>query len=219
MSRCEILLRTKGSCALELALRLQYMACASSRREDVGGRILRIRRKDCVPSVELRRRLCLTSIPALLAQRRLRWFGHAARRPEGELIKDLPLPTPPRTWRRRAGGQLKTLANSKADLEHLSGPQVFGNARWGKDWVKVSSELAQDRRAWRASVRDVVNSIRDADSTRHGWMPTQAQVSTCVGLHYLLLFGGTTLVYRLMYRWDHENKWYQNHLMRTAMVV
>ncbi len=56
-------------------------------------RILRVRRRDCVPSVELRRRLCLTSIPALLVQRRLRWFGHAARRPEGRLIKDLLLPT------------------------------------------------------------------------------------------------------------------------------
>ncbi len=52
-------------------------------------RILRVRRRDCVPSVKLRHRLCLTSIPALLVQRRLRWFGHAARRPEGELIKDL----------------------------------------------------------------------------------------------------------------------------------
>ncbi len=34
-------------------------------------RILRLRRRDCVPSVELRRRLCNTSIPALLVQRRL----------------------------------------------------------------------------------------------------------------------------------------------------
>ncbi len=57
-------------------------------------RILRVRRRDCVPSVELRRRLSLTGIPALLVQRRLRRFGHAARRPEGELIKDLLLPTP-----------------------------------------------------------------------------------------------------------------------------
>ncbi len=56
-------------------------------------RILRVRRRDCVPPVELRRRLCLTSIPALFVQRRLRWFGHAAIRPEGELIKDLLLPT------------------------------------------------------------------------------------------------------------------------------
>ncbi len=67
-------------------------------------RILRARRRDCVQYVELRRRPCLTGIPALLVQRRLRWFWHAARRPEGELIKDHLLPTPPRTWRRRTGG-------------------------------------------------------------------------------------------------------------------
>ncbi len=132
-------------------------------------RILRVRRRDCVPSVELRRRLCLTRIPALLEQRRLRWFGHAARRPEGELIKDLLLPTPPRTWRIRAGGQLKTWATTiKADLEPISGPRVFSHARWRQDWVKVSSELAQDRRAWSASVRDVVNAIGDTGSTRPG---------------------------------------------------
>ncbi len=120
-------------------------------------RILRVRRRDCVPTVELRRRLSLTSIPALLVQRRHRWFGHAARRPEGELNKDFLLPTPPRTWRRQAGGQLKTWATTiKADPELLSGPRVFGHARWRKEWVKVSSELAQDRRTWSASVRDVV---------------------------------------------------------------
>ncbi len=107
-----------------------------------------------MPTVELRRRLCLTSIPALFVQRRLqRWFGHAARRPEGELIKDLLLPT----WRRRPGGHLKTWATTiKANLEPIS-----GHARWRKDWVKVSSELAQDR-------RDVVNAIGDAGSTRPG---------------------------------------------------
>ncbi len=42
--------------------------------------------------MELRRRISLTSILALLVQIRLRWFGHAARRPEGELITNLPLP-------------------------------------------------------------------------------------------------------------------------------
>ncbi len=132
-------------------------------------RILRVRRRDCVPSVELRRRLYLTGIPTLLVQRRLRWFGHAARRPEGQLIKDLLLSTPPRTRRRRAGGQLKTWATTtKADLDPISAPRVFGHARWRKDWVKVSSELAQDRRAWSASVRDVVNAVGDAGSTRPG---------------------------------------------------
>ncbi len=72
-------------------------------------------------------------------------------------------------WRRRTGGQLKTWATTmKADLKPLSGPRVFDYARWRKDWVKVSSELAQDRRAWSASVRDVVNAIGDAGSTRPG---------------------------------------------------
>ncbi len=111
-------------------------------------RILRVRRRDCVHYVELRRRLSLTSIPALLVQRRLRWFGHAARRPEGELIKDLLFPTPPRTWRRRAGGQLKTWAATiKTILEPISGPRIFGHALWRKDLIKVSGEIAQDRRA------------------------------------------------------------------------
>ncbi len=103
-------------------------------------RTLHVRPRDCVPSVELLRRFCLTSLPALLMQRRLRWFGHAARRPEGELIKDLLEPTPPRTWRRRAGGQLKTWATTiKADLDPLSRLRAFGHARWRKDWVKVTS--------------------------------------------------------------------------------
>ncbi len=99
----------------------------------------------------------------VLVPRRLRWFSHAARHPDGELTKDLLLPTPPRTWRRRPGSQLKTWATTiKADVDLLSGPRVFGHTRWRKDWVKVSSELVQDRRAWSASVRDVVNMIGDA---------------------------------------------------------
>ncbi len=62
--------------------------------------ILRVRRYPCVPSVELSCRLSLTIMPALVMQGRLRWFGHAARPPESELIKDLLLPTPLRKWRR-----------------------------------------------------------------------------------------------------------------------
>ncbi len=98
----------------------------------------------------------------------------------GELIKDLLLPTPLRTWRRRTGDQLKIWATmTKADLEAISGPRVVGHARWRKDWVKVSSELARDRRAWSASVRDVVNAIGDAGSISQGRMPTQVHASTC----------------------------------------
>ncbi len=130
-------------------------------------RILRVRRRDCVSSVELRRHLHLTSIPAQFVQRRLHWFGHAARRPEGELIKDVPQPTQDSTWRRRSGGQLKTLVTTiKADLESFSLPRIFGYARWRKEWVKVSSELARDRLVRGAFLRDVVNSTVVAGSTR-----------------------------------------------------
>ncbi len=87
-----------------------------------------------------------------LVQRRLSWFGQAKRRPDGELIKDRLLPTPPRT---RTGGQLKTWATTiKTDLEPIS-----GHAGWSGYWVKVSSELAQDGRAWSSSIRDVISSI------------------------------------------------------------
>ncbi len=111
--------------------------------------------------------LRLTSILVQLVQRRLRWFGHATRGPNGELIKDLLLPTSPSAWRRQTGGQLKTWA-TKADLEPLSGPRIFGYTRWRKDCVKVSSELAQCRRAWGASIRDLVNCIGDVGLTRPG---------------------------------------------------
>ncbi len=45
--------------------------------------------------------------------------------------------------------------------------------------MKVSSELTQDRTAWSASVRDVVNSLGDAGSTRPG---VNAEVSFGQGL-------------------------------------
>ncbi len=54
----------------------------------------------------------------------------------------------------------------KADLEALTRHRVFGYARWRKVWVKISSELAQDRRDWGVSTRNVVNSIGDASPAR-----------------------------------------------------
>ncbi len=84
--------------------------------------------------------------PSVLA---LETSWHAAQLLQSALL----LPAPPHTWRRRIACQLKTWATMiKAGLESYSGPRVYGNARWRKDWVKVSSELAQDRRAWSASV-------------------------------------------------------------------
>ncbi len=102
-------------------------------------------------------------------QRRLGRFGHVARRTEGQLIIVLFLLTPPRTWRRRVGGQLKIWATTiKADLQPISGPRLFGHARWRNDWTNGSSELAQDRCACSASALDVVNAIGDAGSNLLG---------------------------------------------------
>ncbi len=106
-------------------------------------------------------------MPSVELRRRLYRFGHAARLLHGELIQDILLPISIHTWRRRTGGQLKTRTiKVKADPEPLSGPRVFGFARWRKDWVKVPSELAQGRLAWDASTRDVASSFGDAGLTR-----------------------------------------------------
>ncbi len=105
---------------------------------------LHVRRRDCLPAVELRCSLRITCIPVQLVQRRLRWFGHAARLPDQRLIKDLLLSTPPRTWSRRTGVQLKMRANYD---QGRPGSRVFGCALWRKDCVKASSELIQGRRA------------------------------------------------------------------------
>ncbi len=100
------------------------------------------RRRDCVLTAELRCRLRLTGISEQLVQRRIRWFGHAARHPGGELIKDPLLPTPLCTWRKRTGGQLKAWTMTiKADLKPLSGLRVFGYTRWRKNWAKVFMSL------------------------------------------------------------------------------
>ncbi len=121
----EISLRSKGRVYQAVVLSEQNLYELPMREvfdNDSNHRILHVRHRDSVPSMELRCRLHLTSTPALLVQRGLSWFGHAARRPDSELIKDLLLPKPPCTWLRGTGGQLKTWATTtKADLEPLSG--------------------------------------------------------------------------------------------------
>ena len=107
--------------------------------------ILRCHRVDRVPTTTLRRRLNLRPLPTVLLQRRLRWFGNAARRPEGELIRDVLLPPSLPNGRKRVSGQLKTWASTiKNDLAALSGPQVVGLRWWNRDWLSISCELAQD---------------------------------------------------------------------------
>ncbi len=64
---------------------------------------------------------------------------------------------------RRIGGQMKTWASTIKT--YLFGSRFFCYARWRNGWLKVSNELALDRRSWDAATRDLVNSIGDAGST------------------------------------------------------
>ncbi len=90
---------------------------------------------------------------------------------------------------------MKTWATTiKAGLKSISGPRVFGYARSGKDWVKVTRELAQGRRAWGAPIRDVVNSPGDAASLTGLGL---ANVSTAL----LLLWWSFKRAY-----WSHYNR-------------
>ncbi len=69
-------------------------------------------RDDRVPCAVLCQRLQLANLAALLLERRLRWFGHAARRAPAEFMRELITPGVPRTWRKRTGGRLKTWATT-----------------------------------------------------------------------------------------------------------
>ncbi len=85
-----------------------------------------------------------------------------------EFMPELIDPDVPWTWRKRTGGQLKTWATTlKKGLVRLIGPAVVGIRRWHKEWASLAMDLAQDRRAWSAAVRDAVNAM-DTDSARAG---------------------------------------------------
>ncbi len=101
----------------------------------------------------------------MLLQLRLRWCGVAARRPAGEIIREVINPEPPAHWRKKRGGQLKTwMTTMKGDLARLSGPAVYDLRRWNRDWMTIGIAWAQDRGAWAAAVRDAVVAI-DAGAT------------------------------------------------------
>ena len=138
--------------------------------------LLQCRRIDRVPTTTLRRRLNLRPLSPVLLQCHLRCFGHAARRPEGELMRDLLLPASLPNWRKRVGRQLKTWASTiKDDLAALSGPQVVGLRRWNHGWLAILCDLAHDQRKWAAMVRDAVLAREEVGSARPGWKPIQVK--------------------------------------------
>ena len=109
--------------------------------------ILWCRQIDRVPTTTLHHRLNLHPLPPVLLQHHLWSFGHTARHPEGELIRNVLLPPSLPNWRKHFGGQLRTWASTiKDDLAALSGPQLVGLRRWNYDWLAILCNLAQDQR-------------------------------------------------------------------------
>ncbi len=79
----------------------------------------------------------------------LRWFGHIW------IVDHRPLLTPLRAWRETAEDVGKHTQRRPGTIEKGLGEHV-------------KLKFAQDRRAWSASTRDLVNSIGDSASTRPG---------------------------------------------------
>ena len=104
-----------------------------------------------------------------ITTRRLRWFGHALRRLPGELVHDVIDPQPMPQWKKRRGGQLCTwLSSIKMEMEESTGPKIYGLRRWNNEWVKISKELANNRQAWSAFIRDHIEAMEGAGSTHPG---------------------------------------------------
>ncbi len=137
-------------------LRVEHQRCLEVFDNDCLHRILGCRRRDRVPCEVLCHRLDLRALPPMLLQRRLRWFGHAARRPAGEIIRGIINPVPPSHWRHKQGGQLKTwLTMLKENLARMSGIGVYGLRRWNREWLSLGVTWTHDRQAWAAAIRDV----------------------------------------------------------------
>ncbi len=58
--------------------------------------ILNMIRRTCVPTVDLRRRICLTYMRSRLVQRRLHWLNNVVRCRDDDLIREPTLLIPPR---------------------------------------------------------------------------------------------------------------------------
>ena len=119
--------------------------------------IARVRWSDMVSNNSVRGRCHnIIRLSKLLQKRRLQWFGHVTRRSDSELVKQVINPKPKIGWKCRLGGQVKTwLTTVKADMEKLQLEKVYGLRKWKANWVSICGELASDRRAWRATIRDV----------------------------------------------------------------
>ncbi|MES9976207.1 MAG: reverse transcriptase domain-containing protein [Candidatus Thiodiazotropha sp.] len=126
-------------------------------------RILKVSWRDRISNEDVRHRCFdIQKLPTVIQRQRLKWFGHVIRRPSEELTRVALSPQPCNHWRCRPGGQLKTwITTIKADMDSINLQSVYGVRRWKHDWLKICTDLATERRAWQAMIRD----INGADSS------------------------------------------------------
>ena len=142
--RQEIYTATKRRIYQAIVQTILLYGCKTWPLRAVDLRKLEVFDNDCLRYI-LHRRMNFRPLPPVLLQRRLRWFGHAAQRPEEDLIRDVVLPRSLPNWRKRVGGKLNVWANSiEDDLAALSGPQQSDFRRWNLDWHAISCDLAQE---------------------------------------------------------------------------
>jgi hypothetical protein len=121
--------------------------------------ILRVRYFDMVSNESIRNRCHIKSLTITIKEKRLRWFGHVLRKPPEEITKQVLFAEPISSWNRKRGGQILTWSDRmKKDLEISLGPAVYGLRRWNRDWLTIASDLAQNRPAWKALIRDIIGA-------------------------------------------------------------
>ena len=108
-------------------------------------RILRVRYFHHVTNEEILRRTSLLRIRMMIGIRRLRWYGHVVRMPDGRLQKYL-LDWQPRHGKRSAGAQRITWIKCvQDDLDIISGIEGATHQQ--------GIVMAKDRKAWGAMLR------------------------------------------------------------------
>jgi len=122
--------------------------------------LAKVRLNDQLTNAQVREKCCeIESIRSLTIRRRLQWFGHVLRRDRGEVIKESLHCTPCAGWKARVGGQQKTWVSTvKSDLDKLALHKVYGVRKWKTDWLDICYDMASCRKAWMATIRDILEA-------------------------------------------------------------
>ena len=120
-------------------------------------RILGIRYFDRITNEEVMSRF-LHPIPtrAAIVHRQLSWFGHALRRNDDRLIKQVIFNEKGPGWKRPQGGTFKTWERHvKKTLEPMLHPPGAG-LQW-RNWAADCLEVATSKERWKGLVRDTIH--------------------------------------------------------------